>query len=114
MLVAREIELRMPDSGARDAAEQLRAKFPLAYDAVLRRAGAAWPTPLVAGGVRCRTYRAAREERLKLVAELEKDTSASAMKAYFFIAPVLQLRDFRELKPTVDARPRRASATICR
>jgi tetratricopeptide (TPR) repeat protein len=37
------------------------------------------------------------------VSELEKDASASAMKAYFFIAPVLQLRDFKELKPTLDA-----------
>src|SRR5688572_7053622 len=28
MLVTREVELRIPDSGARDAAEQLRLKFP--------------------------------------------------------------------------------------
>ena len=32
MLVAGEIELRIPDSGARDAAEQLRTKVPLVYD----------------------------------------------------------------------------------
>ena len=102
MVVAREIELRIPDSGARDAAEQLRVKFPLAYDAYFA-ALELMAAPIVGGGVTLQNFRAVREERLKLVAELEKDTSASAMKAYFFIAPVLQLRDFRELKPTVDA-----------
>ena len=47
--------------------------------------------PIVGGGVTLQNFRAVREERLKLVAELEKDTSASAMKAYFFIAPVLSV-----------------------
>jgi tetratricopeptide (TPR) repeat protein len=102
MVVAREIELRIPDSGARDAAEQLRVKFPLAYDAHFA-ALELMAAPNMGGGVTLQNFRAVREERLKLVAELEKDTSASAMKAYFFIAPVLQLRDFRELKSTVDA-----------
>jgi tetratricopeptide (TPR) repeat protein len=102
MLVAREIELRIPDSGARDAAQQLRMKFPLVYDpyfAALDMLAA----PLVMGGVTLQSLRAQREDRLKLAAELEKETSASAMKAYFFIALVLQLRDFKELKPTIDA-----------
>jgi tetratricopeptide (TPR) repeat protein len=58
--------------------------------------------PLVAGGVTLQAYRAQREDRLKFVAGLEKEAPASAMKAYFFIAAVLPLRDFRELKPTVD------------
>lgn len=102
MVVAREIELRIPDSGARDAAEQLRVKFPLAYDAYFA-ALELMAAPIAGGGVTQQNFRAVREERLKLVAELEKDTSASAMKAYFFIAPVLQLREFKELKPTVDA-----------
>lgn len=102
MLAAREIELRIPDSGARDAAEQLRAKVPLEYDshfAALDMMAA----PLVVGGVTLQNFRAQREERLKLAAELEKEASASAMKAYFFIATALPLREFKELKPTIDA-----------
>ena len=102
MLVAREIELRIPDSGARDAAEQLRVKIPLAYDPYFA-ALEMQANPLIAGGVTLQEYRAQREERLKFVAGLEADAPASAMKAYFFIAAVLPLRDFRELKPTVDA-----------
>jgi tetratricopeptide (TPR) repeat protein len=102
MVVAREIELRIPDSGARDAAEQLRLKVPLAYDAYFA-ALELMAAPIVGGGVTLQNFRAVREERLKLVAELEKDLSASAMKGYFFIALALQLREFKEVKPTVDA-----------
>ena len=58
--------------------------------------------PLLAGGMTLQSYRAQREERLVFVAELEKEAPASAMKAYFFLLAVLPLRDFKELKPTVD------------
>jgi tetratricopeptide (TPR) repeat protein len=102
MVVAREIDLRIPDSGARDAAEQLRVKIPLAYDPYFA-ALEMQANPLVAGGVTLQAFRAQREDRLKFVAGLEAEAPASAMKAYFFIAAVLPLRDFRELKPTVDA-----------
>ena len=101
MLVSREIELRMPDSGARDAAEQLRAKVPLAYDPYFAALDMQ-ANPLLAGGVTLQAYRAQREDRLKFVAGLEATAPESAMKAYFFLAAVLPLRDFRELKPTVD------------
>ena len=102
MIVAREIELRIPDSGARDTAEQLRQKVPLAYDRYFA-ALEMQENPLAAGAVTPEEFRAQREDRLKFVAELEAEAPASAMKAYFFIAAVLPLRDFRELKPTVDA-----------
>lgn len=97
MLVAREVELRIPDSGARDAAEQLRVKVPESY--------APYFTVLdfLYGPAQAGPYVLQREERMALVAELEKRAPANAMKAYFFIASVLQLRDFKELKPTVDA-----------
>ena len=101
MLVAREIELRIPDSGARDAAEQLRLKFPATYDAYFS-ALEMMANPMVAGGGTLQAFRAQREERLQFAAELEKEAPASAMRAYFYLALVLQLRDFRELKPTVD------------
>ena len=51
MLVPREIELRMPDSGAREAAQQLRVKIRLTYDAYFRRARACMAGPIVVGGV---------------------------------------------------------------
>jgi tetratricopeptide (TPR) repeat protein len=101
MLSAREIELRIPDSGARGAAEQLRAKVPLAYDSYFAALDM-MAAPLVTGGVTLQNFRAQREERLKFAEVLEKEASASVMKAYFYIASVLQLRDFKELKPTVD------------
>ena len=97
MLVAREVELRIPDSGAREAAQQLRAKVPESY--------APYFTVLdvLDGPAKAGLYVPQREERLKRAAELEKDAGASAMKAYFFIAAALPLRDFKELKPTIDA-----------
>jgi tetratricopeptide (TPR) repeat protein len=101
MLAAREIELRIPDSGAREAAEQLRAKVPLEYDSQFAALDML-ATPLVIGGVTLQSFRAQREERLKFAGVLEKDASASAMKAYLFIATALSLREFKELKPTVD------------
>ena len=101
MLVSREVELRIPDSGARDAAEQLRRKFPLMYDAYF--AELERPASIVGGGLALQNFRVQREERLKRAAELEQDASVSAMRAYFFIASALPLRDFKELKHTIDA-----------
>jgi tetratricopeptide (TPR) repeat protein len=101
MLAIREVELRMPDSGAREAAEQLQARVPVSY-APYAAALDLQENPLVVGGVTLQSFRAQREERLKFADALEKDAQASAMKAYFFIATVLPLRDFRELKPTID------------
>ena len=101
MLAVREIELRIPDSGARDAAQSLRAKVPSAYDSQFAALDML-AVPLVIGGVTLQSVRAQREERLKLADVLEKEASASAMKAYFFIATALSLREFKELKPTID------------
>lgn len=102
MLAAREIELRMPDSGARETAEQLRARVPSEYDSYFSALDM-MASPLVIGGVTLQSFRAQREERLKFAEGLEKEASASPMKAYFFIATVLPLREFRELKPAFDA-----------
>ena len=93
MLAMREIELRMPDSGAREAAAaasgtragQLRGVFRRARCLAGRRRS--W-----SAAIRCRRSGRRSEERLKLVADLETDAAASAMKAYFFIALAIQLR----------------------
>ena len=101
MLTIREIELRMPDSGAREAAQQLRSRFALSYDQHFAALDA-MSAPLVTDGVTPQNIRAQREDRQALAAALEKDASASPMKAYFFIAMALSLREFNELKPAID------------
>jgi tetratricopeptide (TPR) repeat protein len=103
MLAVREIELRLPDSGALEAARQLQdgiASNYAPYFAVLETLRPAQPAYFVRGAPFL--LKEAYAERLKVLAELEKDAPASAMKAYFFIAAALSLRDFKELKPTVD------------
>jgi tetratricopeptide (TPR) repeat protein len=104
MLSLREIELRIPDSGAREAARQLQdqaASDYAPYFAAIETIRSAEPAILVRG--QPFLIKQAYDERLKALAELEKEAPASAMKAYFFIAQALSLRDFKELKPTLDA-----------
>jgi tetratricopeptide (TPR) repeat protein len=103
MLAIREIELRMPDSGAREAAQQLQDQSASDYSpyfAALESLRPAEPVILVRGEPFL--AKEAYDERLKALARLEKQAPASAMKAYFFIAEAITLRDFKELKPTVD------------
>ena len=104
MLVIREIELRMPDSGAREAARQLQDEVPLQLQNVFRRARAfvrANPVSVVRGEplLMTRATRGAAE----VVAELETDASASAMKAYFFLAPAAAAATSRSSSRQVDA-----------
>ena len=101
MLAIREIEMRMPDSGAREHAQQLQARVAASYAAYFSVLDMQ-AKPLVFGGVTPESFRAQREERVKLAAELERDAAASAMKAYFFIAAAVELREFKELKPIFD------------
>jgi tetratricopeptide (TPR) repeat protein len=104
MLSLREVELRIPDSGAREAARQLQdqaASSYAPYFAAIDMVRSADPAILVRG--QPFLVKEAYAERLKGLAELEKEAFASPMKAYFFIAQALSLRDFKELKPTVDA-----------
>ncbi len=104
MLAMREIELRMPNSGAREAAEQLQdqaASDYTPYFAALDALRSAEPVILVRG--QPLLIKEAYDKRLKELAELERGAPASAMKAYFFIGSALTLRDFKELKPAVDA-----------
>ena len=101
MLAIREVELRMPDSGAREAAQQLEARVPVSYAmyfAVLDESAAPRPP----GYTTLQDFRAQREERLKLSAALEARAPESAMKTYFFISSALPLREFKELKPAID------------
>lgn len=102
MLAMREMELRMPDSGARAVAEQLQTRTPASYAsyfAVLDTLG-----PAVAGHyVRGEPFllKQERDVRLKLAAELKTGARASAMKAYFYIALISEVEQFRDIKAEI-------------
>ena len=107
MLVLREIELRLPDSGARDAAQQLQAKVPSSYAAYFASLDALGGPPDAGGQyVRGNQFFVPPEQRAlrtKLATELEKEWPASAMKAYFYLAMALNAGMVAELKPQLDA-----------
>ena len=102
MIALREIELRIPDSGAREAAQGLAPRVPLSYAAYFDALDAL-AVPLVVGGVTSQELRQSREARVKAATELEKEWPASPMKAYFFLATALNAGMVAELKPQLDA-----------
>ena len=104
MLTLREVELRIPDSGAYEAAHQLQDHVGsnyLPYFTALEKLRPA-QQPIV---VRGEPFLIKQEfaERLALVKELEKYTTVSAMRAHFYLALVLQTLQFRDIKAQVDA-----------
>ena len=105
MLVVREVELRLPDSGAREAADELQAKvassYALYFEALdaLRRAPEA---PQYVRGDQLYVPPEQRAVRTKLAAELEREWPASAMKAYFYLAMALNAGRVAELKPQLE------------
>ena len=106
MLVVREIELRLPDSGAREAAEQLQVKVPSSYAAYFEALKELGSPPDPAEYVRGNQLFVPAERqavRTKLATELEKEWPASAMKAYFYLAMALNAGMVAELKPQLDA-----------
>jgi tetratricopeptide (TPR) repeat protein len=101
MLALREVELRMPDSGARGAAERLQSRVPSSYAAYFTALDVL-AAPVVTGGVTVQEVRARREARVALAAELQKEWPASAMKAYFYLATALTAYPSKELEPEID------------
>lgn len=104
MLALREVELRIPDSGAYDAARQLQDHVGsnyLPYFTVIEKLRPAQQPILVRG----EPFLIKQEfaERLALVKELEKYATASAMKAHFYLMLVLQTLQFRDIKAQVDS-----------
>ena len=101
MLALREVELRMPDSGALEAAGALRARVP-GYDAyfdALDRLG----RPVVAGEVTMQAIREQHDAMLAAASALEAPAHASAMRAYFYLSIAFQAIQFKDLKPAIDA-----------
>jgi hypothetical protein len=99
MIALREIELRIPDSGAREAAHELQARVPWSYAAYFAAldslSRAAQPGPLMP--------RQQREDRVNLATELETEWPASPMKAYFYLSAALSAAMIKELKPQLEA-----------
>ena len=102
MLALREIELRMPDSGARGHAEELQRRVASSYAAYFAALDAL-AAPVVTGGVTLQEIRQQRERRAAAAAELEKAWPASPMRAYFYLAMALNAGMVKELKPQLDA-----------
>jgi tetratricopeptide (TPR) repeat protein len=99
MIALREIELRMPDSGAREAARQLQTSVGVGvgyarYFSALDLLAA----PVVTGGVTFQEVRERREARVALATELQKEWPASAMKAYFYLAAAFLANPSKELE----------------
>ena len=106
MLVLREIELRLPDSGAREAAEQLQVKVPSSYSAyfeTLKELSSPSDSGQYVRGNQLFVSPERRAVRTKLATELEKEWPASAMKAYFYLAMALNAGVVAELKPQLEA-----------
>jgi len=98
MIVLRERELRMPDSGALESAVQLQTQVAASYatyfayvDAVNMESGPAKAGPYV------------REERLKIIGELEKEAHANALTAYVYLGLILQTLQYKDIQPQVEA-----------
>ena len=104
MLALREVELRMPDSGAYEAARQLQDHVGsnyVPYFTVIEKLRPA-ETPIL---VRGEPFLIKQEfaERVALVKELETSATASPMRAHFFLMLILQTLQFRDIKEQVDA-----------
>lgn len=102
MIALREVELRLPDSGAREAAAALQARLPSGFGAYFASLDML-AVPVTTGGVPVQTVRERREARQKVAVELEKEWPASPMKAYFYLAMALNAGMVAELKPQIDA-----------
>ena len=99
MIVLRERELRLPDSGALERAQlsPLRDEY-LPYFSLLDARGT-----VAEGRNTWSEIQRSREERRKRAAELELEWPASAMKAYFYLTIALGSFAPDELKPQVEA-----------
>jgi tetratricopeptide (TPR) repeat protein len=104
MLVIREIELRLPDSGAREAAGQLQTKVAASYASYFEALGVLGGPQEPPQYVRGQLFVPAERRAMlaKLVTELEKEWPASAMKAYFYLATAFNTGIVAELKPQLD------------
>jgi tetratricopeptide (TPR) repeat protein len=102
MLAIREIELRLPDSGARQRAYSLRQHVTATYTAYFDALDALG-SPLVAGGTTREEREVQRTARRELATLLERDWPASAMGAYFYLAMALNAGMVAELKPQLEA-----------
>src|SRR5260221_3299607 len=109
MLAIREIELRLPDSGARECARQLAVRLTSTspgpgpgtdYDVDFEVLDVL-DKPLVMTVFQ--EYRQREGERKALADRLETDWPASPVAAYFYIATAVSAGQLASLKPQMDA-----------
>jgi hypothetical protein len=106
MLALREIELRIPDSGAYDAARNLQDQVASDYTLYFATLDKLRPaeTPILVRGEPF-LLKQQYDEQVKLLAAIERDVAVSPMKAYFFLALVVQTRQFKDIKEQIEAIP---------
>jgi tetratricopeptide (TPR) repeat protein len=102
MIALREVELRLPDSGALEAARALQPRVASSYTAYFGALDSL-AAPVVTGGRPLQDIRLQRERRSQLAADLEQEWPASPMKAYFYLAMAINAGMIKELKPQLDA-----------
>jgi tetratricopeptide (TPR) repeat protein len=102
MIALREIELRMPDSGAREAADALQPRATASYAAYFDALDAL-AQPMATGGVTLQAIRQQREARLTLAAELAEGAHASAMRAYFYLSVAFEVQQLKDIQPDIDS-----------
>ena len=102
LMAIREIELRLPDSGAGRRAQLLADRATSNYDMYFE-ALQALVTPIADGG---RTYgeiQRERAERRELAIRLEASWPASPMAAYFYISTAISAAEILTLQPQLSA-----------
>jgi tetratricopeptide (TPR) repeat protein len=102
MIAVREVELRLPDSGARQRAHVLRERGTADYDAYFEALDAL-DAPLVAGGRTWDDIERQRAGRRDLAARLEAGWPAGSMAAYFYLSAAISAADFAQLKRQLPA-----------
>lgn len=102
MLALREIELRLPDSGARALVYAVRQHLTSNYTPYFAALDAL-ASPLTPGGTTREDFELQRAGRRALTTELEGEWPASAMRAYFYLAMALGSGMVADLKPQLDA-----------
>jgi hypothetical protein len=102
MIALREIELRLPDSGARNQARQLQEHVPADYDAYVAALDLIGK-PLIVGGNTWDEVLRQRAERRDLAVRLEREWPGSPMSAYFYIAMAINAAEVADLKPQLSA-----------
>ena len=102
LMAIREIELRLPDSGADRRARLLADRATSNYETYFE-ALQALGTPIADGGRPYAEIQRARADRRDLAIQLEAEWPASPMAAYFYISTAISAAEILTLQPQLPA-----------